>query len=83
MSSLAVAAGVAGSVLYLTSFALVQRGRVAPGGAAYALLNVGASAGMLLSLTEQWNLGVALTNTVWLALSIDGIRRAGATRPSL
>lgn len=68
-------AGLAGVVLYLGSYALLQLGLLRGSGYAYATLNLCASSLVLLSLTVSFNLSSAIIQTSWIIISLLGIAR--------
>ncbi|WP_439154213.1 Crp/Fnr family transcriptional regulator [Yoonia sp.] len=68
-------AGLAGVVLYLGSYALLQIGLLRGSGYAYATLNLCASSLVLLSLTVAFNLSSAIIQTSWIIISLLGIAR--------
>lgn len=69
------AAGLAGVVLYLTSYSLLQAGVFRGNGYAYALLNLCASSLVLLSLTVSFNLSSAIIQSSWIVISLLGMAR--------
>ncbi|SUZ32000.1 hypothetical protein ROE7235_01751 [Roseibaca ekhonensis] len=69
------AAGLAGVVLYLGSYALLQLGVLRGNGYAYATLNLCAASMVLLSLTVAFNLSSAIIQISWIVISILGIAR--------
>lgn len=68
-------AGLAGVVLYLGSYSLLQLGLLSGNGYAYALLNLCAASLVLLSLTVAFNLSSAIIQISWILISIFGIAR--------
>ena len=68
-------AGLAGVVLYLFSYALLQAGRLRGSSYSYALLNLCAASLVLLSLTVAFNLSAAIIQAAWVLISILGILR--------
>lgn len=68
-------AGLAGVVLYLGSYALLQLGMLRGNGYAYATLNLCAASFVLLSLTVAFNLSSAIIQIAWVVISILGIAR--------
>ena len=69
------AAGLAGVVLYLASYALLQAGVLRGSGYAYAVLNLGAASLVLLSLTVAFNMSSAIIQVSWIAISLMGLAR--------
>lgn len=69
------AAGLAGVVLYLCSYALLQVGLLRGSGYAYAILNLCASSLVLISQTVAFNLSSAIIQTSWILISLMGIAR--------
>lgn len=68
-------AGLAGVVLYLGSYALLQAGLLRGSGYSYAILNLCAASLVLLSLTVAFNLSSAIIQTSWIVISVLGIIR--------
>lgn len=71
------AAGLAGLVVYLGSYSLLQMGVLCGNGYAYATLNLCAASLVLLSLTVAFNLSSAIIQISWILISIFGIARLG------
>lgn len=69
------AAGLAGVVLYLSSYALLQAGLLRGSGYAYALLNLCAASLVLISLTVAFNMSSAIIQASWIIISVMGIAR--------
>ncbi|MGX0878108.1 hypothetical protein ACSSV4_002805 [Roseovarius sp. MBR-154] len=69
------AAGLAGVVVYLTSYALLQVGLLRGSGYAYAVLNLCASSLVLISLTVAFNMSSAIIQVSWIVISLMGIAR--------
>lgn len=69
------AAGLAGVVLYLGAYALLQAGRLRGSSYSYAILNLCAASLVLLSLTVAFNLSSAIIQAAWVLISILGILR--------
>lgn len=69
------AAGLAGVVLYLGSYALLQAGMIRGSGYAYAVLNLCASGLVLISLTVAFNMSSAIIQASWIVISLLGIAR--------
>lgn len=68
-------AGLAGVVLYLGSYALLQTGLLRGSGYAYAVFNLCAASLVLLSLTVAFNLSSALIQISWIIISLLGLAR--------
>ncbi len=68
-------AGLAGVVLYLGAYALLQAGRLRGSSYSYAILNLCAASLVLLSLTVAFNLSSAIIQAAWVLISILGILR--------
>ncbi|MGY6697368.1 MAG: cyclic nucleotide-binding domain-containing protein [Roseinatronobacter sp.] len=66
-------AGLAGVVLYLGSYALLQMGLLRGNGYAYSLLTLFAASFVLLSLTVAFNLSSVIIQISWILISIFGI----------
>ena len=67
--------GLAGVVLYLVTYALLQTGLLRGSGFAYAVLNLCAASLVLLSLTVAFNLSSAIIQISWIMISLFGIAR--------
>ncbi|MEO8365942.1 MAG: hypothetical protein ABI538_07010 [Pseudoxanthomonas sp.] len=67
--------GVAGTLMALLAFFLLQAGRISGTGIFYQLLNLFASCGILVSLVGKFNLPVFLLEGAWGAISLYGIGR--------
>lgn len=72
--------GVAGTLMALLAFFLLQSGRLSGTGLAYQLLNLFASFGLMVSLLGQFNLAVFLLEGAWAAISLYGIARTLRSR---
>ena len=68
-------AGILGVALYIGTYAALQFGFLRGRGYSYAALNLAASACVLVSLMEAFNLSSALIQISWLAISIVGMAR--------
>jgi hypothetical protein len=79
-------AGIAGTLMVLAAFFLLQAGRVSGTGMVYQLLNLFGAGGVLLSLLGTFNVSVFLLEFTWVLISGYGIvrslksRRAGPPR---
>jgi len=69
------AAGLLGVVLYVGAYAALQSGLLRSNGYAYAAANLVAAALVLLSLTSDFNLSAAISQSVWVVLSVFGLVR--------
>lgn len=69
------AAGLAGVVFYLSSYAMLQAGVLRGSGYAYAVLNLCASSLVLISLTVAFNMSSAIIQVSWILISLMGILR--------
>jgi len=72
--------GVAGIVFYILAYTLLQLGIIIGQCYTYTLLNLVAALLVLVSLTQQFNLAVALLQVSWVVISIVGIFRLRLTR---
>ena len=78
--------GMAGTLMVLAAFFLLQAGRVSGTGIVYQLLNLFGAGGVLLSLLGTFNVSVFLIEFTWVLISGYGIvrsfnsRRAAPTR---
>ncbi|MET0892036.1 MAG: hypothetical protein ABWY01_00525 [Pseudoxanthomonas sp.] len=72
--------GVAGTLMALLAFFLLQAGRLSGTGIVYQLLNLFASLGVLVSLFGKFNLAVFLLEGAWGAISLYGIGRTLRSR---
>jgi hypothetical protein len=68
--------GMAGTLMILGGFALLQAGRLSGTGLVYQLLNLFGAAGVLVSLWGSFNLSVFLLEAAWMAVSLYGIARS-------
>lgn len=73
--SVPVLAGLFGFVAYVLPFALVQVGRLDGNSRTFTVCNMTASALVLISMLDQFNLGSALTQVTWLAMGLLGLAR--------
>ena len=67
--------GVAGTLLVLAAYFLLQAGRLHGNGMLYQLLNLFGAAGVLASLYGKFNLSVLLLMAVWIVITGYGIVR--------
>lgn len=72
--------GVAGTLMALLAFFLLQAGRLSGTGIVYQLLNLLASCGVLVSLFGKFNISVFLLEGAWAAISLYGIGRTIKSR---
>ena len=67
--------GLAGTLMVLGAFFLLQAGRLHGNGIPYQLLNLFGAGGVLVSLLGTFNVSVFLLEAVWVAISAYGIWR--------
>ena len=72
--------GMAGTLMVLAAFFLLQAGRVSGTGIAYQLLNLFGAGGVLLSLLGTFNVSVFLLEFTWVLISGYGIVRSFKSR---
>lgn len=68
--------GIAGTVMILAAFFLLQAGRQRGDSLPYQLLNLFGAGGVLVSLLGQFNVSVFLLELAWVAISGYGIVRS-------
>jgi paired small multidrug resistance pump len=68
--------GVAGTLMVLLAFFLLQAGRLAGTGILYQLLNLFGAGGVLVSLLGTFNPAVFLLELTWVVISGYGIARS-------
>ena len=68
--------GIAGTLMVLAAFFLLQAGRLTGTGLIYQLLNLLGAGGVLVSLVGQFNVSVFLLEAAWVAISGYGIVRS-------
>ena len=68
--------GIAGTLMVLAAFFLLQAGRLTGTGLVYQLLNLFGAGGVLVSLVGQFNVSVFLLEAAWVAISAYGIVRS-------
>lgn len=68
--------GMAGTLMILGGFALLQARTLSGTGLPYQLLNLFGAAGILVSLWGSFNLSVFLLECAWIAVSLYGIVRS-------
>jgi len=69
------AAGLLGVILYVGAYAALQSGLPRSNGYTYATANLAAAALVLLSLTSDFNLSAAISQIIWIVLSVVGLAR--------
>jgi hypothetical protein len=74
------ACGVAGSVIYVGGFALVQSGRACGNGAAYSASKIVAALLVLVSLAGAFNLGAFLIQIGFIAFGLVGLVRQASVK---
>lgn len=67
--------GIAGTLMVLGAFYLLQAGKIHGNRLAYQLLNLLGAAGVLVSLWGTFNISVFLLEATWVAISLYGIVR--------
>jgi len=72
--------GMAGTLMVLVAFFLLQAGRVSGTGIVYQLLNLLGAGGVLLSLLGTFNVSVFLLEFTWMLISGYGIVRSIKSR---
>ena len=72
--------GLAGTLMVLLAFFLLQAGRLSGNGIAYQLLNLFGAAGVLVSLLGTFNPAVFLLELTWVAIRAYGIVRTLKSR---
>ncbi len=77
------AVGVAGFVLYMLSYFLLQIGKIEGSGNAYILMNLSAASFVLVSLVHNFNLASALIQISWIFISLIGLIRFNLVKHSL
>ena len=74
--------GIAGTVMILMGFFLLQAGRLNGTGITYQLLNLFGAGGVLVSLLGSFNISVFLLELACVAVSLYGIARSLRARRS-
>jgi CRP-like cAMP-binding protein len=69
------AAGLLGVLLYVGAYAALQSGLLRSNGYTYAAANLAAAALVLLSLSRDFNLSAAISQIVWIVISVFGLAR--------
>lgn len=67
--------GIAGTLMVVGAYFLLQSGKLSGTGIVYQLLNLLGAAGVLASLWGTFNLSVFLLEATWVAISAYGIVR--------
>lgn len=74
--------GIAGTLLVLLAFFLLQAGRLRGNGIVYQLMNLLGAGGVLMSLYGTFNWSVFILELVWMLISgygiVRGLRQRGA-----
>lgn len=68
--------GIAGTLMVLGAFFLLQAGRLSGTGLAYQLLNLFGAGGVLASLLGKFNVSVFVLELTWVLISGYGIVRS-------
>jgi hypothetical protein len=68
--------GIAGTLMVLAAFYLLQAGRVPGTGLVYQLLNLFGAGGVLVSLWGKFNVSVFVLELAWMLVSLYGIVRS-------
>ena len=66
-------AGLAGVVMFLAAYWLLQAGKITAMGAPYLLCNLSGALLIMGSLLVDWNLSAFLLEAVWALISIYGL----------
>jgi hypothetical protein len=74
-----VAAGIIGVLLGMLNYWLLVTGRVVSDGAAYLIINIAATAFVLASLFEQFNLPTLMINVFYGGVSIWGLSKCSSS----
>jgi hypothetical protein len=72
--------GIAGTLMVLGAFLMLQAGRLSGTGIVYQLLNLFGAGGVLVSLLGKFNVSVFILEATWVAISAYGIARTLKTR---
>lgn len=73
-------AGTIGAITIVAAYVAIQTDRMDPKSAAFSLLNAVGAALILVSLTQDFNLGAAVVEGFWLLVSGYGLARAWRRR---
>lgn len=68
--------GIAGTLMVLGAFFLLQAEQLSGTGVTYKLLNLFGAGGVLLSLLGTFNISVFLLEAAWVAISAYGLWRS-------
>jgi CRP-like cAMP-binding protein len=68
-------AGLLGVILYVGAYAALQSGLLRSNGYIYATANLAAASLVLLSLSSAFNLSAAISQIVWIVISVFGLVR--------
>lgn len=68
--------GVSGTVLILFAYFLLQAGKLKSGTILFNSLNFFGALGIIISLTQDWNLPAFFIEVCWAAIALYGIARA-------
>ena len=71
--------GIAGTLMVLGAFFLLQAGRLSGTGIVYQLLNLFGAGGVLVSLWGNFNVSVFVLEVAWMVVSLYGIVRSVRT----
>ena len=69
-------AGLAGSVLIVVGFFLLQIGRLRGDGPIYQLINLVGALAILVSLIGGFNISVFLLESIWALIALYGLARS-------
>jgi hypothetical protein len=65
--------GMIGSILFLTAYFLLQKGKILHTGLCYLGMNLAGAVLLLISLSIDWNLPAFLLEAAWALISMVGI----------
>lgn len=82
METVANIIGVAGTILILLAYFLLQAGRISSDDLWYSMMNLLGAAGVLVSLVYAWNLPAFIIESFWIAISAIGIWKFMARQKS-
>lgn len=68
-------AGLLGVIVYVGAYAALQTGLLRSNGYTYAAANLGAASLVLLSLSIDFNLSAAMSQIIWIVISVFGLVR--------
>src|SRR3954447_13168044 len=74
-SHISAAAGLLGVILYVGAYAALQSGLLRSNGYTYAAANLVAASLVLLSLSSDFNLSAAMSQIIWIVISVFGLIR--------